>query len=434
MAQTGAKWSAKLPIAIGCTAILFLVGSVGAWSVGTVIAGAVVASGVIEVESERQVIQHPDGGVVGEIFARDGDTVAAGDTLVRFDDTFLRNELAIVEGQLLEIHARKARLEAEQGDAETPDFGNAPELTTVAKDDYDEQFEGQINLFNARRSSLEQNVRQLSEQQVQIEQQIDGIEAQQVALSRQLALIEDELSDVQALYDKGLVQAARFLELQRELAGLEGQIGSFKARIAEARTRISTLEIERLRLYDQRREEAITRLRDLRYSEIELIERRLGLIERLSRMDVKAPVAGTVFGSTVLAIQGVVRPADPMMYIVPDDQPLQVSVRIDPTDIEQVYTGQNVNLMFTTFSRRTTPEVAGTVTRVSADVAIDEVTGAQFYEAIVAPDRQAVLELEDVTLLPGMPAEAFLKTEARTPLNYLTQPLTVYFQRAFREE
>jgi HlyD family secretion protein len=434
MARDPKDWSAGLPLTIGFAAIFLLVGSLGAWSVGTRIAGAVVAPGIVEVESERQVIQHPDGGVVGEILARDGDTVAAGDILVRLDGTFLRSELAIVEGQLLEIFARKTRLQAEEIDAERLDVGTPPAFLTVSAEAVQEQIDGQTALFAARRASLAQNLQQLREQQAQIGSQIDGIMAQRTALDRQLALIERELADVQTLFDKGLVQATRLLELQREEARLQGQIGNLTAATAEARTRISGLEIERLALLDQRREEAISRLRDLGYNELELAERRLSLVERLARLDVRAPVSGTVFGSKVAAMQSVIQPAEPMMYLVPGDQPLQVSARISPIHVDQVHPGQDVALMFTTFNRRTTPEVPGKVVRISPDAAQDETTGETFYEAVILPDEANLRDLAHIQLLPGMPVEAFLKTEDRTPLSYMTQPLTVYFKRAFREE
>jgi HlyD family type I secretion membrane fusion protein len=434
MAQDIRNWSARFPLALGFVSIFLLVGSLGAWSVGTQIAGAVVAPGVLEVESERQVIQHPDGGVVGEILARDGDKVEAGDVLVRLDGTFLRSELAIVEGQLLELFARKARLEAEQHEAGTLEFDAPPTFMTVSAEEVEEQIDGQRSLFEARRSSLAQNVQQLREQQDQVASQIEGILAQQTALSRQLELIEQELADTQTLFDKGLVQAPRLLALQREEARLHGEIGNLTAATAEARTRIAGLEIQRLTLYDQRREEAITRLRDLSYSEIELKERRLNIVERLARLDIRAPVSGTVFGSKVASVQSVVQAAEPMMYLVPGDQPLQVSARISPIQIDRVYTGQDVALMFTTFNRRTTPEVPAKVIRISPDAAMDEATGETFYEAVILPDEAALREIAHLQLLPGMPVEAYLKTQERSPLSYMTQPLTVYFQRAFREE
>lgn len=427
-------WSARFPLIVGFAAVLFLLGGLGAWSVGVQIAGAILAPGTVQVENERQVVQHPDGGVVGDILARDGDSVEAGDVLIRLDGTFLRSELAVVERQIAEIFARRARLDAERDGADALDVGEVPEFSLIAPEIMEEQIEGQRSLFEARRTSLEQERKQLSEQQQQIRRQIEGTEAQLSALERQLALIERELGDVQTLFDQGLVQVQRLLELQREEARLDGEIGRLISTIAEAETRITELEIQSLRLVDGRREEAITRLRDLQYSEIELEERRISLMERQARLDVRAPVSGLVFGSRVFAVQSVVQAAEPMLYIVPGDQPLHVSARIDPRDIEQVYAGQDVTLMFTTFNQRTMPEVSGIVQRVSADAEADETTGQTFYEAILIPDEASLTALPSVTLLPGMPVEAFLKTDDRTPLSYLTQPLAVYFNRAFREE
>ena len=427
-------WSARFPLVVGFAAVLLLLGGFGAWSVGVQIAGAIVAPGTVQVESERQVVQHPDGGVVGEILARDGDAVEAGDVLIRLDGTFLRSELAVVERQIAEIFARRVRLDAERDGADTLDFGRLPEFSLIAPDVLEEQIEGQRSLFVARRTSLGQERKQLAEQQQQIRRQIEGTEAQLSALERQLALIERELGDVQTLFDQGLVQIQRLLELQREEARLHGEIGRLISSIAEAETRITELEIQSLRLVDGRREEAITRLRDLQYSEIELEERRISLMERQARLDLRAPVSGLVFGSRVFAVQSVVQAAEPMLYIVPGDQPLHVSARIEPRDIEQVYAGQDVTLMFTTFNQRTMPEVSGIVQRVSADAEADETTGQTFYEAILIPDEASLTAMPSVTLLPGMPVEAFLKTDDRTPLSYLTQPLAVYFNRAFREE
>lgn len=422
-----------MPLAIGFTAVGLLVGGLGAWSVGTEIAGAVVATGTVQVESDRQVIQHPDGGVVGEILARDGDSVETGDILIRLDDTFLRSELGLVEQQLAEIFARKARLEAEQDGLQAPDFGNPPAFAEIRAGDVAEQIEGQERLFFARRASVEQERRQIEEQQAQIDRQIEGTEAQLAAQRRQLDIVGRELADVQALFDRGLVQAQRLLALEREKAGLEGEIGRLTSAVAEARNRIAALEIESLRLADARREDAITRLRDLRYNEIELEQRRIDLLERLARLDIRAPVDGVVFGSRVAAVRSVVRGAEPLMYLVPGDRPLQVSARIDPIDIDDVYPGQAANLSFPTFNMRTTPSITGTVLRVSPDATRDEATGRAFYEAVVLPDEASLSAVPGLTLLPGMPVETYLRTRDRTPLSYLTQPLTVYFNRAFRE-
>lgn len=429
------NYSARWPLSVGFAAVIVMLGALGAWSIGTRIAGAVVAPGTVEVESDRQVVQHPDGGVVGEILVRDGDSVTAGDVLIRLDGTFLRSELAVVEGQLAEIHARRARLEAERDNAAAFVVPEAPEFLLIKEDAVTTQIEGQKNLFEARRAAVAQEKRQIAEQQAQIERQIEGTTAQLDAQRRQLELISEEIENIQNLSDRGLVQRPRLLELQREEARLLGEIGNLQSSIAEAQTRISALAIESLQLDSRRSEEAISRLRDIGYTRIELEERRISLTERIARLDVRAPVSGVVFDSRIAALQSVVQAAEPMMFLIPGDQPLQVSVRIDPIDVDQVYSGQNAALMFTTFNRRTVPEIPGTVIRVSADAETDEISGLPYYQAVLIPDAEALDALpEDLELRPGMPVEAFLKTDERTPLDYLTQPLTVYFQRAFREE
>ncbi|RBO53059.1 HlyD family type I secretion periplasmic adaptor subunit [Rhodovulum sp. BSW8] len=425
--------SARLPLVVGMIAVVCLVGGIGVWSVATSIAGAVVAPGTIKVESERQVVQHADGGVVGEILAKDGDTVAAGQVLVRLDGTFLRSELMIVERQLLEIQARKARLVAERDSVDSPDFSGLDSFSNIEPFWVAEHIDGQTRLFAARKAALAQELDQLHEQTVQIENQIDGTGSQQGALVKQLALIEKELADKMTLYKQNLVPASQVLALQREEAGLEGDIGRLTSQEAELRAKISELAVQGLRLQESRREDAITTLRDLQYSEIELQERRLSLTERLSRLDVRSPVDGVVFGSKVFALGSVVQAAEPMLYVVPGGQALLVSAKVETTDIDEVFPGQPVSLKFTTFDSRTTPNVSGTVLRVSADALTDEATRETYYEVVIQPDIDEMAALPNIELVPGMPVESFIRTRDRSPLSYLLHPLAVYFERAFRE-
>lgn len=425
--------SARLPLAVGLVAILCLVGGIGGWSVATSIAGAVVAPGTIKVETERQVVQHADGGVVGEILAKDGDAVAAGQVLVRLDGTFLRSEQMIVERQLLEIQARKARLVAERDGLDSPDFAVLDSFDNIDPAWVLDHVEGQTRLFAARNTALAQELDQLHEQTVQIDNQIEGTRAQQDALQKQLVLIEKELADKMTLYRQSLVPASQVLALQREEAGLEGNIGRLASQEAELRAKVSELVVRGLRLRESRREDAITTLRDLQYSEIELQERRLSLAERLSRLDIRSPVDGVVFGSKVFTVGSVVQAAEPMMYVVPGGQALLVSARVETTDIDEVFPGQPVSLKFTTFDSRTTPNVSGQVLRVSADALTDEATRATFYEVVIEPDIDEMADLPDIELVPGMPVESFIRTRDRSPLSYLLHPLAVYFERAFRE-
>ena len=427
-------WSAKRHILIGMATMGVLVGGFGVWSVTTNIAGAVVASGQIEVESARQVVQHPDGGVVAEIHVKDGASVQAGDLLLTLDGVSRRSELAIIEGQLFEIMARRARLTAERDSSPTIVF--QPELEELSKTraELAEQMDGQVRLFQARAETLTKQSEQLAERRAQIVSRIQGIAAQETALTRQLDLINEELADQQSLLDKGLAQAARVLSLQREAARLEGQVGELTASRAQAEENISEIELEVLRLVAQRREEANTQLRDIGSQELELAERRRALVEQVNRLEIRAPVSGIVLGLQVTTPRSVLRPADPVLYLIPQDRPLVIAAQVSPIHVDEVFAGQEAKLMFSAYSSRTTPELMGHVSKVSADALVDQQTQAPYYRVEIIPDPGELTKLGGQTLLPGMPVEAFIKTGDRTPLTYLIKPFTDYFKRAFREE
>ena len=423
------EFSSRLPLLIGFISLGLLVGGAGVWSVHTQIAGAVIARGMVMVENNRQVVQHGEGGVIGMIAARDGDLVAAGDVLIRLDDTFMRSELAVAEVQLVELQARRARLEAERDGSDAPRFADP----VAGSNGGAAQIEGQLKLFQARQISLQKEANQIAERIAQTGNQIDGVDAQLTALQLQETLVADELAEATAALEKGLIQKQRVTVLQREAARLAGEIGELISDAARLRGEVAELEIERLKLWDRRREEAIVELRDIQFRELELAEQRLGLLERLSRLEVRAPVAGIVHGSTVFAQNAVIQPAEPLMYVIPQDQPLIVTTQVEAIHIDQVHVGQTATLRFPAFNQRLTPEVIGQVTAISADVLQDEATGANYYSVEVIPQPEDLLKLQGQTLLPGMPVEAYLRTEDRTPLSYLTKPLTDYFGRAFRE-
>lgn len=425
------SWSVKRPLFLGLLALVVLVGGFGTWAVMAQITGAVIASGQIEVDQNRQVIQHPDGGIVATILVGEGELVAVGDLLIQLDAEDLRSELAVVEGQLYEIVARRARFEAERDLADELVFDplliEAGAETLALRD-------GQTRLFEARRESVAQEKEQLARQSGQIASQIEGIRAQEEALTAQLALIEQELASQQSLLDRGLAQASRVLALQREEASLRGRAGELVAGIAQAEGRITEIEIELLKLDAQRREEAITRLRDLQYNELELRERRRTLRNQLDRLDIRAPVSGVVYGMRVFAERSVVRAADPLLYLVPQDRPLVIAAQIALTDIDQISLQQEVALRFSAFDQRETPELFGRVSLISPDAFQDENTGQSYYRAEIVLGEGEISRLPDgFVLIPGMPVDAFIRTAERTPLAYLVKPLADYFARAFRE-
>lgn len=428
-------FSVRRPMIIGIAGLIVLLGGFGTWAALSNIAGAVVANGRIEVDQNRQVVQHPDGGVVAEILVTEGMHVTEDQILIRLDQTVLEFELAIIEGQLFELMARRGRHEAERDDRREAIFDPALVAAAAANPDTSLLMDGQTQLLQARTTSLASQVEQLDKRSQQIGNQIEGIAAQREALSLQVALIEQELTDQQSLLDRGLAQASRVLGLQRELARLNGQIGALSAEAAEAESRITETKIEILRLSEARREEAITRLRDLQFRELELAEQRRALVQRLERMDIRAPVSGIVYGLQVFARRAVLRPAEPVLFIVPQDRPLIIMAQVDPINIDQVAAGQDVSLRFSALDQRRTPELIGRVVRTSADAFSDDSAGTSFYRAEIVLDEGQMNRLpEGTVLIPGMPVQAFIRTRDRSPLDYLIKPLADYFSTALRED
>lgn len=433
-APSDGAWSARKPLIIGLIGLVLLVGGFGTWATFTQISGAIIAPGRIEVDQNRQVVQHPDGGVVSAIEVKEGDKVSIGQVLIRLDPTDLQSELSIIENQLAELMARRGRLEAERDGRDTLKFDPLLIEISAQNSDAADLMTGQKSLFEAREQTVAAEIDQLDKRRGQISNQIDGIEAQQVALARQLELIEMELTDQQSLLDRGLAQATRVLGLQREQARLSGTMGDLAAQKAEAEGRITEIEISILKLGTDRREEAITTLRDLQFRELELREQRRALIEQMGRLDIPAPVSGVVYNLQVFAQRSVIRPADPVLFIVPQDRPLVINARVDSIHVDKLFVGQEVTLRFSALDQRTTPELFGRVTQISADAFEDEATRASYYRAeiVLSEGEQARLP-EGSTLIPGMPVEAFIRTADRTPLAYLVKPFTDYLAKAFRE-
>ncbi len=428
------KWSARRPLFIGFFALLLLVGGFGTWAVMSNLAGAIIATGRIEVDRNRQVVQHIDGGIVSEILVDEGDTVELGSPLIKLDASELNSQLAITEGQLFEVMARRGRLEAERDNVQAISFD--PLLIEMADENPDviDFLLGQRRLFMARKDSVAQESAQLEKQRNQIDEQIIGVQAQQKSMRLQLELIDQELVSQQSLLDRGLAQAGTVLNLRRTQADLEGRLGELVATEAQARGRITELDIEILKLGTQQREEAITRLRDLRFQEVELAENRRSLLERLERLDISAPVSGIVYGMEVHTPRSVIRPAEPVLYLVPQDRPLVIAAEVAPTDVDQIFVGQTVTLRFSALDQRETPELFGTVAQVSADAFEDETSRVSYYRAEIRldPGEQERLP-ENAVLIPGMPVESYIRTEDRSPLTYLIKPFADYFVRAFRE-
>lgn len=424
----------SVPLIVGLLALSLLIGGFVTWGLKANISSAVVASGRIVIDKNRHAVQHPDGGVVADILVDEGDLVQEGELLIKFDSRVLRSELTILEGQLFEIIARRGRLEAERDELSEVNFDNLllenvkhnPNIVQIA--------EGQVRLFEARNESEAKEIEQLRNRRTQLRNQVEGIDAQSQALTRQQELIAKELVGQNQLLEKGLAQASRVLALQRTEAELTGAVGNFLAQRAQAFERIAELEIEELQLTANRREQAITQLRDLRYRESELLEERNSLSDRLERLDVRAPISGAVHDLRVLGRRSVVRSGDPILFLVPQDRPLQIEARVSPIDVDQVFKGQEVVLQFAAFNSRNTPDLFGYVNQLSADAFVDEQSGVSWYRAEITISKDELEKLaDDQILIPGMPVDTFIRTGEQSPIAYLLSPLSVYFKKALRE-
>jgi HlyD family secretion protein len=430
---TSASESIHRHIVAGSILVGVLVIGLGGWASTAQISGALIAQGSIVVDTNVKKVQHPTGGVVGELFVRDGDHVKAGDVLIRLDETVTRANLAIVNKGLVEFYARKARLAAERDGADT--MAAPPELASrLDEPDVKEALASERKLFELRHQDRLGQKQQLQERITQLQQQIAGLAAQQSAKDKGIALTEQELQGVRDLWQKNLVQLNRLTSLQRDEARLEGERGQIIAQAAEVKGKIAEIQLQIIQVDQDVSSDVAKELREIDSKVGEYVERKITAEDQLKRTDIRAPQDGIVFQSTANTVGGVIAAGDPIMLIVPESDNLTVEVKVDPKDIDQVQLGQTVVLRFSSFNVRTTPEINGTVSRIAADTSTDQRTGQSYYLVRIAMTAQELKRLGDVKLTPGMPVEAFVETGERTMMSYLVKPLHDQLMRAFREK
>ena len=410
---------------------ILLIG-VGGWAGTTQLSGALIASGQIVVESNVKKVQHPTGGVIGELRVRDGDRVKAGDIVARLDQTVTRANLAIVTKGLDELFARKARLAAERDGSTAIVF---PELLTSRANEPEiaQIMDGERSLFELRRTSRLGQKAQLREQEGQLNEEIVGMLAQQKAKKREIELINRELEGVRDLYKRNLVQLTRLTQLEREATRVEGELAQLVAAVAQAKGKIAENELKVIQIDQDLSSEVAKELREIDGKIGEFVERKITAEDQLQRVDIRAPQEGTVFQLSVHTVGGVISPGEAIMLIVPDADSLSVEAKVNPQDIEQVQLKQRAVLRFSAFNAATTPEINGEVSRISADITSDQRTGQSYYTIRISIPSDQLTRLGDVKLVPGMPVECFIQTGERTVISYLLKPLRDQLMRTFRE-
>jgi len=429
----GSRSSIRVHLIVGLAVVVVLAGGFGGWASTAEISGALIAPGSIVVESSVKKVQHPTGGVVGEVRAHDGDLVKAGDVVVRLDDTVTKASLAIVTKTLDGLLARAARLQAEQQGSDKIVFPKA--LLDRADDpDVSNVMASETKLFQVRTNGRIGQKAQLRERIVQLNEEISGLEAQEKAKDQEIALVEKELVGVSSLYDQHLVQMTRLTTLQRDAARLNGERAQFVASRAQAKGKITETELQIIQVDKDMVSDVSKDLRETNDKIGEFVERKVTAEDQLRRTDIRAPQDGMVEQSTVHTVGGVINAGDAIMMIVPQGDGLQVEAKVNPQDIDKLQIGQKTLLRLSAFNSRTTPELNGLVTRVSPDVTTDQRTGQSYYTIRVSMPPEEVARLGEVKLIPGMPVEAFVETGDRTLLSYLIKPLKDQLMRAFREK
>ncbi|NKM00969.1 HlyD family type I secretion periplasmic adaptor subunit [Rhizobium leguminosarum] len=414
-------------------AIVLLVGVLGGLAATIRLQGAVIAAGTLVVDSYVKPVQHQKGGTVGEVFVKNGDIVEAGQILVHLDDTQTRASLAIVSKRLKELAARTARLTAERDASEAISFPKAL-LTHQEDPEVAAMVDGEQRLFNDRRSSARGRKAQLTERVRQLSKEVEGLTAQQQGKREAIAIINKELASLQPLLDQGIIPATRVYALQRDAADLSGELGNLIASEAQTKGRIAETELQIIQVDDDQRTEVSDQLRQAESEIGEYSERLIAAEDELRHIDIRSPQAGIVHELAVHAPGAVVTPGEAITQIVPNNDALTPELRLSPQDIDQVAVGQDVTLRFSAFSQRTTPELNGHVTKIAADLTVDQRTGQSYYRLRVSIPVAEWARLDDLTPVPGMPVEAFVQTGERTALAYLTKPLADQVVRAFREE
>jgi HlyD family secretion protein len=417
----------------GMVAALVLVGGVGTLSGATVLAGAVIAHGTLAVSSNVKQVQHLDGGIVSEIKVREGDAVEAGDTLIRLDPVIARAGLAIIRADLDQNAARRARLVAERDGAAEIAFPQ--DMMTRAASDaaVADMLASEQRLFIARREARAGNVAQLRERGEQLRQEIDGLQAQLTAKLREITLIDQELDGTRKLWERQLMPIQRVTAIEREAARVGGERGSLLAAIARARAGIAETELQVLQIDQDLRSEVTRDIREAEGNLSALGEKRLASEETLRRLDIRAPQSGIVHELAVQTIGGVVPPGGVLMRIVPQDESLRIDARVSPDQVDQLFVGQDAVVSLSAFDRSTTPEVRAKVGLVSPNLTVDQKSGQSFYLVQLELLDGELDRLGDLKLIPGMPAECFIRTSDRTMLSYVTKPLMDQLNRSFRE-
>lgn len=425
--------SLTMNIVIGVTVTGLFIGAAGGWTATTTLSGAVISSGFLVVEGKAKKVQHPVGGIISNLLVREGQEVSEGEVVARLDTKLIEADLDAVSSALNQLYARKARIEAELSHAKSIVI-SADLRGRLTDQELKKVMLAELRLFKDRAAEREGEKTRLDEQITQLHEKIDGLDQEILAKDKEYELVRQDIKAQKKLLAQKLTQASQLRNIERYAIQLKGQIGSLRSTIATTTGQIAEIELQKLQIERIMRSENSAELRDLEEKQAELIKQEIRAKDSLIRANILAPISGIVHNLAIHTNGGVITPAEVLMDIVPQNSQLLIEAQIPPQNIDQLVIGAPARLMFTAFNRSTTPEFTGTLYRISADLEQDEKTGVRFYRADVRLDEGEETKLKSLKLVPGMPADVFIKTEDRQALSWFIKPVLDHAAHAFKEE
>jgi len=412
--------------------ILFLVfGVFGIWAAVAPLEAAAHGPGVVVVKSYSKLIQHLEGGIVSQINAQNGDFVRAGEPILILDDTQSQAQLEIANTQLVALSAIEARLIAERDGLDEVTY---PDFLVSGGLNQTEEINAQNQIFSAHGAAYEGAIDVLEQRIEQLHSRSVGLEALRLSKEELAASYADELDDTRVLLSQGFSDKIRLRELERNFASYSGEAAELIANISSTEIQIGETRLEIIQLEREFQNEVAELLGETQTALKDIRERSIALQDIVSRTVVRASEDGVLNGMQAHTVGGVIGAGISIADLVPQSDELIIEARLSPIDIDRVATGQEATIRFSSFGRAEVPRVFGNVTNISADILLDEITGAAYYSARIEVTPESIEDLGDLILIPGMPAEAFVNTGSRTFLQYMLNPITNAITRSFRED
>ena len=430
--RQASRQSLRKPIIAGLTVIILGFGGFLTWGFTAELDSAAVATGAVIVDSKKKVVNHYEGGILKKLLVDEGQHVTAGQTLALLDGTRSESEIGQLRGERFGLMAKLARLRAEQrgqGNIAFPQELTASDEAYVGDILSDEQrlFSKRNEVYAAKRDAQAKQIEQFEAEAQALVSQIN-------ARTRQEKLVAEQLKGIRQLADKGFATRTQLVEVENNWSDLVGDMGEFKAQKAAAQQQKAEAEINLASIEMEWQSDIATEIQEAQLAFNDVTQRIRASKDVLDRLEVKAPQAGTVANIQIRTPGGVISPAEPIMDIIPEDEPLVIEARINRQDIDSVQVGSKVQIRLTAYSQRRLSPLIGEVRYVAPDQTVDEQRDSSYYIIRAAINSEELAKYDDINLRPGMPANILVLKTPRKAIDYLIDPIVQSMDKAFREE